>query len=121
VAVQGDNFFRDVKYTISFSLCKPNAKESIVAVEECLAEKQSSLAKLEQEYWDAKERYEKILFRIEQETDQVDAKLLEREALYASMAGDDVMEGGAIQALRKKEEARAKAQAKKEQKEAARA
>ncbi|EKX32510.1 hypothetical protein GUITHDRAFT_148588 [Guillardia theta CCMP2712] len=66
-AVQGDNFFREVKYTIHFNVCDLEAKEEILSAEEKLSQKQRELHQLEQEYWEAKSKYEKILARVKLE------------------------------------------------------
>ena len=60
-----------MRYTVTFSRCDPARKGEIEFVEAALAEKQGALAKLEQEYWDAKERYERVLERVEAETEEV--------------------------------------------------
>uniref|UniRef100_A0A7S4J7L2 J domain-containing protein n=1 Tax=Guillardia theta TaxID=55529 RepID=A0A7S4J7L2_GUITH len=115
-AVQGDNFFREVKYTIHFNVCDLEAKEEILSAEEKLSQKQRELHQLEQEYWEAKSKYEKILARVEEETTTVEQSLLLREALYAKMAGDVQRERAVEQAIARAEEERAKEKAKKEAK-----
>ena len=47
-AVQGDNFFQDVKFNIKFSLCHPNFKTQITEHEEALVRKKEELGTLEQ-------------------------------------------------------------------------
>jgi len=113
-AVQGDNFFMDVKYSIQFSLCDASLGTEIEAAEDKLEGKHQELCKLEQEYWDAKQRYEAVLEKVAAETEQVDDALLGREALYSKMAGDEARLAAVKGAQAKTAEARAKAKAKKE-------
>ena len=113
-AVQGDNFFRDVKYSITWSLLDENLKERIVANEALLQDKQSALSTMEQEYWEAKRRYEQICEQVEAETHAVESTILQRESLYAQMAGDGVRVRGVAAAISQLEDARQRAHAKRE-------
>lgn len=43
IAIQGDNFFRDVKYTLTVSLLDPSFKDQVLEAEESLASKRDEV------------------------------------------------------------------------------
>lgn len=43
IAIQGDNFFRDVKYTLTVSLLDPSFKDEVLQAEEALASKRDEV------------------------------------------------------------------------------
>ena len=108
-AVQGDNFFQDVKFTARFSPCRPSLAPRIEAAEEALRQRKAALATLETEYWEARARYEKAVDRVAAEEGEVDALLADRDALYAAMSDDPDLEDSIRAAARRAEEARERA------------
>lgn len=44
IAIQGDNFFRDVKYTLTVSLLDPSFKDQVLEAEESLASKRDEVS-----------------------------------------------------------------------------
>uniref|UniRef100_A0A7S0VZ46 J domain-containing protein n=1 Tax=Hemiselmis tepida TaxID=464990 RepID=A0A7S0VZ46_9CRYP len=116
VAIQGDNFFRDVKVTVTFSLLDPSLKDKVTGSEEALAARRDELCQLEREYWDARQKYERVAAKVAAVTESVDDELLERDALYAEMAGDGLLISGVRDAKQRAADARARAKAKAEAK-----
>jgi len=116
VAIQGDNFFRDVKVTLTFSLLNPSFKDKVMEKEEGLCTRRDELCQLEREYWDARQKFEKVAAKVAAVTENVDDELLEREALYAEMSSDTVLLGGVKEAKQRILDARARAKAKAEAK-----
>ena len=108
-AVQGDNFFQDVKFTVRFSPCRPSLAPRIEAAEEALRQRKAALAALETEYWEARARFERVAERVAAEEGEVDAMLTDRDALYATMSDDPDLEEAIRAAARRAEEARARA------------
>ena len=51
----------------------------------------SQICKLEREYWDARNKYEKMCEKVALETESVEDSLMERDTLYAQMTKDEVM------------------------------
>ena len=105
-AVQGDNFFQDVKFTVRFSPCRPSVAPRIEAAEEALRRRKAAVAALEAEYWEARSRFERAVERVAAEEGEVEALLAERDALYAAMADDPDLEEAIRASARRAEEAR---------------
>jgi DnaJ-domain-containing protein 1 len=91
-AVQGDNFFQDVKFTARFSPCRPSLAPRITAAEDALRQRKDALAALEAEYWEARTRFERAAERVAAEEGEVEALIADRDALYAAMADDPDLE-----------------------------
>jgi hypothetical protein len=91
-AVQGDNFFQDVKFTARFSPCRPSLAPRIAAAEDVLRQRKEALAALEAEYWEARTRFERAAERVAAEEGEVESLIADRDALYAAMADDPDLE-----------------------------